>query len=324
MGRPREDITGKTFNRLTAIEIDKDKSNNSKRITYWKCKCICGSENYISVSITDLKRGHTKSCGCLLKENCSNIGKQGLINNMIGKQFGRLTVIKQDPNINCNWICVCDCGSNIEMSFKGTELRAGRFKSCGCIKRDAAHDYHFIDLIGMKFGRLTVVKEHEGSNLKRKTGVLWDCICDCGGNKIVSSSNLRQGKVLSCGCLISKNEDNIKNILTNNNINYDTQVYFDNLRSPITNKILRFDFGVYKGQELSFLIEYDGEQHEYGTRYSSNPKVNKEKFERQKLYDELKNYYCINNNIDLLRISWREQDNLEKILINKLKEKEII
>lgn len=324
MGRPKEDITGKTFNRLTAIEIDKDKSNNPKRITYWKCKCNCGSDNYVSVSITDLKRGHTKSCGCLSKENCITLGKQCLIDDMVGRRFGRLTVVRQDPDIDYNWICVCDCNPNVERSYQGTQLRAGRFKSCGCLVKDSAHDYHYIDLTGMKFGRLTVIKENEGSNLKRKTGVLWDCICDCGGFKTVSSNCLRQWTVLSCGCLISKNEDNIRKILNRYDIDYDTQISFNDLRSPITNALLKFDFGIKKDNHPLFLIEYDGEQHEYGTRYSHDPEVNKEKFEKLKLYDELKNDYCINHNIDLLRISWREQDNLETILINKLREKEII
>ena len=74
--------------------------------------------------------------------------------------------------------------------------------------------------------------------------------------------------------------------------------------------------------QLSFLIEYDGEQHEYGSRFSHDPEVNKIKFERTKMYDELKNQYCINHNIDLLRISYK--DNLYSIIDDKLKEKGLL
>lgn len=60
------DLTSRVFNRLTVIDkiyINK----NDKRILKWKCLCECG--NYTIVSGDKLKSGHTKSCGCLNKEN---------------------------------------------------------------------------------------------------------------------------------------------------------------------------------------------------------------------------------------------------------------
>ena len=58
-----------------------------------------------------------------------------------------------------------------------------------------------IDLIGQKFGRLTVVERAE--NGIRKDGspfTRWMCKCDCGKEKIVTGSNLRKGITKSCGC----------------------------------------------------------------------------------------------------------------------------
>jgi len=55
-----------------------------------------------------------------------------------------------------------------------------------------------IDLTGVRFGRLLVVKE----STERISGVLcWDCICDCGNKATVRGSVLRQGVTKSCGCL---------------------------------------------------------------------------------------------------------------------------
>ena len=55
-----------------------------------------------------------------------------------------------------------------------------------------------IDMVGKKFGRLTVLKE-VGRN---KYGhVLWLCMCDCGIEKIINGSSLREGFSKSCGCL---------------------------------------------------------------------------------------------------------------------------
>lgn len=51
----------------------------------------------------------------------------------------------------------------------------------------------FIDLIGQKFGRLTVVERVSGASK-------WVCVCDCGKVTTPSSYNLRKGVVKSCGC----------------------------------------------------------------------------------------------------------------------------
>jgi hypothetical protein len=56
-GRNFEDITGRTFGRVTAkypIRL--------KRRVYWICVCSCGKE--LRTGINSLKRGNTKSCGC--------------------------------------------------------------------------------------------------------------------------------------------------------------------------------------------------------------------------------------------------------------------
>ena len=52
----------KKYTRLTPIKIEYTR----KRINYWLCKCDCG--NTTIASQTNLKYGHTKSCGCLRKE----------------------------------------------------------------------------------------------------------------------------------------------------------------------------------------------------------------------------------------------------------------
>lgn len=58
---------------------------------------------------------------------------------MIGKRFGRLTVIaegeKQGKSKSKYWICRCDCG-NVTRPIYGASLRLGRTRSCGCIHRE--------------------------------------------------------------------------------------------------------------------------------------------------------------------------------------------
>lgn len=59
----RADISGVVFGRLTVIsDVGLDKSG----FRYWKCDCSCGGK--VVVRSHELKRGHTKSCGCLQAE----------------------------------------------------------------------------------------------------------------------------------------------------------------------------------------------------------------------------------------------------------------
>jgi hypothetical protein len=61
------DLTNKVFGRLTAIErITKDNSRGGHRKTMWRCKCSCGNEKIVSLS--SLRVGDTRSCGCITKE----------------------------------------------------------------------------------------------------------------------------------------------------------------------------------------------------------------------------------------------------------------
>lgn len=55
----------------------------------------------------------------------------------------------------------------------------------------------FKDLTNKKFGRWTV-KSIAGQNNRKK--YLWNCICDCGTEKIIMSTSLISGNSKSCGC----------------------------------------------------------------------------------------------------------------------------
>lgn len=53
-----------------------------------------------------------------------------------------------------------------------------------------------VNLCGQKFSRLTAL--YRSNNLHGR--VAWDCLCECGKHKTVTSSDLVTGKVKSCGC----------------------------------------------------------------------------------------------------------------------------
>jgi len=57
-----------------------------------------------------------------------------------GKIYGRLTVVRRNSergkSICVLWLCRCECGN--EVTVRGTALRAGTTKSCGCLMIDTA------------------------------------------------------------------------------------------------------------------------------------------------------------------------------------------
>lgn len=57
------DITGQTFNRLTALRREGGS---------WLCRCSCGNET--RVTVTKLRSGATKSCGCYSRDRATRHG----------------------------------------------------------------------------------------------------------------------------------------------------------------------------------------------------------------------------------------------------------
>lgn len=100
---------------------------------------------------------------------------------------------------------------------------------------------------------------------------------------------------------ISKGEQKIIEILKKNNINYKNEIEFNDLKSQ-KNKSLRFDIGVYDNiNQLICLIEYDSEIHFYFNKFFHKTKSN---FNKRRGYDRIKNKYCLQKNIPLIRIPY--------------------
>ena len=53
-----------------------------------------------------------------------------------------------------------------------------------------------IDMIGMKFARLTVVSRADNI----ETRAAWNCVCECGSRIVVDGKKLRSSHTKSCGC----------------------------------------------------------------------------------------------------------------------------
>ena len=171
-----QDITGKKFNRLTAI-----KRIDSRR---WLFHCDCGEEKVMDCA--NIIYGITKSCGCANYEN------------LVGQRFGRLVVVRLDKSSlgtksGIKWHCKCDCGG--EITTFAHSLKTGSTKSCGCLNREKLQD-----ITGVRFGRLVAIKYVGRKNREAK----WLCKCDCGNEVVRGLGTLKSDRVHSCGCYLKE------------------------------------------------------------------------------------------------------------------------
>ena len=232
----------------------------------------------------------------------------GVKPNLEGSRFGRLIVLEDDGTRKRNqvyWKCKCDCGNIVHVQT--SKLTSGHTQSCGCLMRDKAKESGVnsaLDLTGYKNGKLTWIEPTE----KRKgSNIIWKCRCDCGNITYVSTSERKN--IQSCGCLVSYGEEKIQKILEKLDIKYEKQKKFQDCKYKY---VLRFDFYL---PESNICIEYDGVQHFYPIPTMGG----EEKFLEAKKRDLIKDNYCKDNHIPLIRIPYTDLDKIDdKYLLDKI------
>lgn len=222
-----------------------------------------------------------------------------------GNIYGYLTVLKRSPENTkggqAQWICACKCGNII--TVRGIDLRNGHTKSCGCYQKERTSEASIKDITGQTIGNFTVLRIAREQSDKRT--IKWQCRCNlCGNEEVyISASNMKKQE--SCGCLTeSKGSRKIKEILETNGIKYVAEKRYSDLRFE-TGHMARFDFYL---PEHNTIIEYDGIQH---FKQGNGIYDNSEKFAITQQHDKIKNEYCKNNNINLIRIPYTHFEKIE-------------
>lgn len=174
---------------------------------------------------------------------------------LIGKTFGRLTVIERAHNNKDGrsmWLCRCECGN--ERIVLGKCLKNGHTQSCGCLNKDRIRETSFKDHTGERFGKLVVLSRAEDYVAPNgKHHVQWLCKCDCGKESIVDVCQLVQMKTKSCGCGLAEK-------LQNGNIKHGG--YYDRLYRVYSNMKNRCynensqDYKYYGGRGIKICDEW--------------------------------------------------------------------
>lgn len=108
-----------------------------------------------------------------------------------GDTVGIYTVIERSTENNLKLICQCNICHSIVDVYVSNIRRQRMCRNC----RTKYNTKPKTDLVGQKFGRLTVIEW-----VQRDGHTIWRCICDCGSEVLVGTNHLRSGHTQSCGC----------------------------------------------------------------------------------------------------------------------------
>lgn len=202
---------------------------------------------------------------------------------LTGQRFGRLIVINKTNQSSSSgspiYYCRCDCGKYVNVLY--CNLRAGKTKSCGCLRRDLTSERMLKDLTGKKIGRLTVIKIMEGRYNRQ---IKYLCKCECGNETVVAGHNLITGRTKSCGCF------NIDKLTSD--VVCDTKVSALTSKMPNTNS--SGVKGVYwdklKGKWKAF-ITFQKKRYHLGYFDDLHEATNARKVAEEKLFGEFLDWY---------------------------------
>jgi hypothetical protein len=274
-------------------------------------QCACGNDYFRSFSVFKgtINQEGVQKCkictGAVITPTFTEVQKDLKEHNIL---LHETEYLNQDTKMNVEY----DCGFKVYRTY--ANIKKSKYKCPHCIKIGYGRDTEQLknEINDITNGEYSLLSEYKTMNDKvivkhNKCGNVY---------KVTPHKFLDYGnRCVKCGN--SKGETETERVLKKLNINYEWQYSFNDLLSDYGNP-LRFDFAIFnKDKALSFLYEYDGEFH-YKKIYT------KHDLEGQVYRDNLKNEYCKQNKIDLLRIPYWDFDNIETILTDKLKQKGLI
>lgn len=258
-----------------------------------KIKVMC-HEGHVSEKRYD----HFKSGnGC---KECADNAKRNDINNVRDyiSDYGYELLDNEYTKNNRPLNMKCPMGHTCKISYSNF-TNGNRCKEC-------CHENYRLDINDIRFEF-----EKEGytliSTTYKNNSEKLDLICPEGHSCKISHANFIHGSVRCSKCInlnVSRGEKMIIEVLQSRNVKFVQQYKFDSCKDK---KSLPFDFYL---TELNTIIEFDGEQHfTYKGRFGSE-----ESFYSTIYHDAIKNAFCEDNNIDLIRIPYWEYNNIEKII----------
>lgn len=280
-----------------------------------KLKFLCSCGNKFEVSLTTFIHQNKRQCNLCGNSRKSQYKKHTLnyVKEFIETNSDSILLSTEYINSKEKLELQCQCGEMFEVTF--SDFRTKNKRCCNkCSNLERYNTGTFKEKLSFIYGdEYTVIGEYINSG----TPILIRHN-DCGYEwNIAPRDILRRNSCPHCNR--SNGERYIKKLLDINLLNYIQQYSFNDCRNQ---KPLPFDFAVFNGSNnLFLLIEYDGIHHFEPTKFGGmSEECAIERFEAIKINDDIKNKYCQQNNIKLIRIPYWDFSNLDKILKQELVE----
>ena len=195
----------------------------------------------------------------------------------------------------------CPLGHKFKMEFSHFKAKEDKCPICGRIRSDNKKklSYEYVKRYIEKDGYKLLSQEYKNNRTK--------LLIECDKNHFYKATfNDFQSGYRCPYCNNSKGEKRILSILNDLNIRFISQYRFDDCRYKNT---LPFDFYLI---DYNICIEFDGEQHFKIKECFGGL----DEFIKIKIRDIIKNEYCKNNNIKLIRIPYWKINDIENIITN--------
>lgn len=298
-----QSMIGNSYGRWTVT--DKWEKRPTGHI-YFSCICDCGVERIVSSS--SLLLGDTKSCGCARKESLKKLGDKRLakskkefkdrIFSLVGFEYefmGEYKGIQKKMRVIHR-----TCGREYQVQPHDF-INGKRCPHCYNESRRMTNR-EFTKRVTKQVGTEYVFLEKYVTSLT-KIKVKHE---ECGNTYEIEPNKFLKG-VRCPKCIFSRGEKEVMTVLDDIGVKYEREKRFLGLG------LKRYDFYL---PGYNACIEYDGKQHYKSIEFWGGD----ENLELIKESDRIKNEFCKDNNIELLRIPYWEINNIKSIVTNFINE----
>lgn len=303
-GKPKKwtiETVKEYINKNSYCELLSDKYINYSSKMLFKCKC----GKTFETSFQEFKGGNKRQCNICGHKKASDKSRLTIkeVRKYVQENSNCELISDKYINNSSKLTFKCECGNTFKRSF--ANFKKGEQKCRKCVNKELndryKNDYSYVKEIVEVNGCKLLSEYYINSKQKLKIQ------CKCGNIFSRRLIDFTRNRPQCPECSDSLPIIEIKNILSENNIKYESEYTFEGLNG-IHGKPLRYDIAILNNDStLKLLIEYDGEFH-YKKFYEE------QKYEDIVIHDKMKNEFCKKNNIKLIRISYKEKDNIFNIL----------
>lgn len=286
--------------------------------------CKCGNKFKTTWKQFTSKQAKKKQCNNCGRKNANAERKytKEQIEKFVSK-YGTKLLSDNYENCKSELTFLCECGGKFEATFDS--VKNGKRKRCfacqpkegnlfkkGMETHNKKSEKEFVSqlnkLRGSSYKLISNYSDVKGKiKLKHECGYVWETTAD----HVLNHKN-------ECPeCFDTKNSKlsrRIQKWLEENGYHFEKEYTF---KDCFHKRLLRFDFVIFLNGE-TIVIEADGEQHFKPFRYIKDENKRLEKFQETKKRDAIKNEYCSEKGIQLIRIPYYEYDSLEILLKNNM------